>query len=491
MQLRWFIVLAAILLAGAQSGMSPAQTPEAPPYPTMAFQPDPRDFFGRSDTHLTLLGINMRIAGANVAWLGLRDDAGSGVRRPTEYEVRDAMFTVQALGGTVVRTRSLGASVGCPLCLMPTPGHMNEAAFAQFDLTLKAAEDAGIKLIVPLAGGPQDCSKPDPFDGSLCFFVRARGRSDAASFFTDPAIRADFLSYVTALVTHVNNITGISYADNPAIMAWENCDGCGRGIAAGAVSAWSEAVGQTVHAADRHHLYEDGAFAGRINPSAPEAAPAAAWATASVDIVGDTVPPSDAAATAVAVAKADRVYLVDSLAWTPKLFPTEAVFETALDTMARQRSLSGALIDGLQGHANGGGYLPPPPGVEALYFPGLDTSASSAAAMQERGRAFRRFAYRMAEIPPPPFLMPPPPQIISAVHGHLTWRGSAGALTYQIERATDLVAAGAWSVVCEDCPGNAGSWQDPHVPNGPVWYRIAPINVNDHAAPPSDPFRDQ
>ncbi len=488
MHLRQVFAPALVALAWLLSSPPIAAQEPAPPYPTMAAAPDPRDFIGRADTRFTLLGNPQRLAGADIAWLGLRDDRGRP-RLPTDYEVKDALLTVQALGGTVVRARTLGASVGCDLCLMPAPGRMSDAAFAQIDMVLGHARDLGLKIIVPLAGGPQDCSRPAPYDGSLCSFVRARGRQDAASFFTDPAIRDDFLHYVAAVIGHVNATTGESYAENPTIMAWENCAGCGAGIDAQAVSSWSEAVGQAIHAADRRHLYENGAFAGRIDPHAPSAAPAADWATPSVDIVGDTVPPGDASAASVAVSKADRIYMIDALGWSPRAWKTADAFEAALETLARQRLISGALIQGLQAHADGGGYLLPPPGGEAaFYFPGLDTGLDSAADMQVRGRAFRRFAYRMAEIPPPPFLMAPKPEIIAAVHGRLSWRGSAGALSYEIERATDLVAPGAWSVVCEDCTDTAQPWQDPHLPPGPVWYRIAPINANGHASPPSPPF---
>jgi len=484
------LLTTALLLAAGLLTCLPAMAQEAtPPYPTLSSTPDPRDFLGRADTHLTLLGNPQRLAGADLDWLGLRADQGK-LRLPTEYEVEDALLTVQALGGTVVRARTLGASVGCALCLMPAPGHMNDAAFAQGDMVLSHARDLGLKFIIPLAGGPQDCSRPDPYDGSICVFVRARGQTNEAAFFTDPAIRADFLAYVTAVVSHVNAVTGESYAENPTIMAWENCDGCGRGIDAGVLSSWSEAVGQAIRAADTRHLYENGAFAGRIDPHAPGAAPAAAWATPSVDIVGDVVPQADASTASVAVAKADRVYMIDALGWSPHAWKTPDDFDAELQTLARQRAISGALIAGLQGHADSGGFLPPL-SRDAFYFPGLDTSVTSAADMQLRGRAFRRFAYRMAGLPVPAFLLAPKPEIISAVHGSLTWRGSAGAATYQIERATDLVAAGAWSLVCASCSETAQPWQDTHVPAGPVWYRIVPVNANDHASPPSPPVRNQ
>ena len=479
-------VLAAVLLCAGPSLKAAAQD-----YPTMASRPDPRDFFGRADTHLTLLGDQLRFAGANVGWLGLRanSNAPGGVRIPTDFEVGDALAMVKALGGTVVHAGTLGASIGCAQCLTPSPGKVNEAAFIHVDHVLATARDRGLKLIIPLAGGPQDCGKPDPYDGSLCVFVRAHGATDSRLFFTDPAIRADFLRAITATVAHVSSLTGLAYAEDPTIMAWENCEGCGAGVDPAALAAWSEAVGKAIHAVDSRHLYENGAFAGRVDPASPAAAPAAAWATPSVDIVGDTLPPeTDVAAAAVAVSKADRAYVVDSFAWSAATWKTQGDLETFLDSMAHQRLLAGALVAGLEAHADGGGYLRAQPGQAALYFPGIDTPGTAAADMQARSRAIRRFAYRMAELPTPPFVMPPKPEIISAVHGRLTWRGTAGALAYRIERSSDLISIGSWQVVCESCADTAGPWQDPHPSAAPNWYRVIPLDANGHAAWPSPPF---
>ena len=485
-------LLAAVLLsAGLVFQGSLCAQAEAQAYPTMAATPDPRDFFGRADTHLTLLGDPLRFAGANIGWLGLRSDSGApgDTRIPTAFEVGDALAMVKAIGGTVVHAGTLGASIGCPQCLMSSPGHPNEAAFTHVDHVLSLARDSGLKLIIPLAGGSQDCTRPDPYDGSLCVFVRAHGGTDARLFFTDLAIRADFLRTVTAIVTHVSSITGLSYAEDPTIMAWENCEGCGAGVDPAALAAWSEAVGQAIHAADPRHLYENGAFAGRIDPASPAAAPASAWATASVDIVGDTLPPGpDVAAAAVAASRADRPYVVDSFAWSAATWRTQADLESFLDSMAHQRLVAGALVAGLEAHADGGGYLRAQPGQAALYFPGIDTRGTTAADMQARSRAIRRFAYRMAEIPTPPFLMPPKPEIIAAFHGRLTWRGAAGALAYRIERSTDLISIGSWQVVCDSCTDTAGPWQDPHPIAAPVWYRVIPLDANGHAAWPSPPF---
>jgi hypothetical protein len=477
----------------------------------MASEPDPAAFVKRADTGLTLLGDPLRFAGADIAWLGLRQDAGSPPRRPTAYEVRDALQTVQALGGTVIRAATLAGTAGCALCLEPEKGRFNADAFASLDATLKAAGDMGIRVILPLAGPAADCPTPQAAEpdaaasDTICPYVTWQGASGRAAFFTNPDVRAAFLAHVHALLSHVNALTGVAYRDDPTILAWENCTGCGDGSDPAAVSAWTEAVGQAIRQQDRFHLYENGAFAGHILPHAPHPVSATEAAPPSVDIVGDILPsqPSEAATRAMLVAAtgavnaAGRVYVLDGFDSGPRPFKTEADFETFLDAVVRQRSVAGALLSGLQAHADTGGYLPPPPatsiGGTALYFPGRTTTDMTQDEMVTRMRALRRFEFAMTDmLTAPSYLLTPKPEIISAAHGHVLWRGAAGALNYTIERSPNPDLPNGWQVVCDQCvTDNQAGWQDPSLPAGTVWYRIMPFNINGHKALPSPAVQDR
>ncbi len=472
-----------------------------PAYPDMASEPDPTSFVKRTDTSLTLLGVPLRFGGADLNWLGLRLDTGAPPRRPTTYEVTDALQTMRALGGTVVRAATLAGTAGCDLCLEPTEGHLSPDAFAALDQTLKVAGDLGMRLILPLAGGTGGCTGPGETGDTICAYLRWHGLADRAAFFTDPALRAAFLARVHALLTHVNTLTGVAYRDDPAILAWENCDSCGEGNAPAAVSEWTEALGQAIKAQDRFHLYENGAFAGHISPQSGHPVGAAAFAPPSVDIVGDHgLPPGDeatmivtlSAATGV-VKRAGRVYVLDGFDWGPRLFKTEAELETYLNGIFQARDVAGALVQGLQGHADSGGYLPAPPasvqGGTALYFPGRKTADVAQDDMVLRARALRRFEFDMADVTlAPAYLLTPKPEIISVKHGRVVWRGAAGAATYTIERSPDPSVPYSWQVVCDQCATDAaGFWQDPSPPPGPAWYRIMPFNINGHKAVPSAP----
>ena len=493
---------AALLYLLAASGAQAQQ------YGTMAATPDPSDFVTRSEARLTLLGDPIRFSGADLPWLGLRPaaDASGALFRPSAYEVKDALATVEAMGGTAVRVGTAAAGVGCALCLEPTPGRFDEGAFAQIDLMLKEARDLGIKLVLPLAGAGGDCMRPaarEPYAGSVCTYVRWRHAASATAFFTDPAIRADFLAHVAAVLGHVNALTGIAYADDPTILAWENCDACAAGIDVAVAAPWVETVGQAVHAHDRHHLYENGAFAGRIAPGTREGpVPVAALAPPSVDIVGDQIfassggaaaNPREAAARLAPVAAAQRVGMIDSYGWSPADWTTQADFQAFLDAISRQRDLTVALVAGLQGHADRGGYLPAvadfpgAPAIPALYFPGAASAGMDAAVVDARARAVRRLSFEMSDIfQTPAFKNPAPPEIISAKNGLVAWRGAAGARAYSIERSTDPMSVGSWALLCDRCvTDSSGPWQDKERPKVPAWYRISSINPNNHLATPS------
>lgn len=492
------LAIAPVIAARAEAGAAQPSPSFAPSPSALATQPDPRDYITRADTSLLTQGNPLRFGGINVSWLGLRDDTGrpADARMPTNFEVEDMLTTVLAMGIGTIRVLSLGASAGCAQCLEPSLGALNPDALKHMDHVLKVARDAGIKIVIPLAGPGNNCPSGDSLDpvyDTPCIFARWRGLPDNL-FYTDTGVRADFIRFVGELLRHVNAETGLAYKDDPTIMAWENCDGCGAKLDGKTSADWTEFLGQSIKAIDKSHLYENGAFAGRLGTQRG-AAPPEQWALPGVDIVGDRVEPPpgappDAFVDALqAVTKAGRVYVIDEYSWTPAHFPSVddlAAFQTAL---VKNRIATGALASDLAGHAENGGYLPPArPGQAALYFPGTAAPPIDLDAMQARARAVRRFSYSMIDMIPIAFAQADSPKIISIVHGKLRWRGTAGALKYSIERTDDVSLSGSWQMLCDQCATDANpTWQDPSVPTGPAWYRITAYNANLHIGLPSDP----
>jgi mannan endo-1,4-beta-mannosidase len=334
-------------------------------------------------------------------------------------------------------------------------------------------------------------------NGAICGTLRLAHSANGRDFFYDTKLRAAFLGRVSQILQHRNSITGTPYRYDPTVLAWENCDSCATVGGRTLTGAWSEQLGVFIKGIDKYHLYEDGAFAGHIGPGAKVAVDADVYATPTVDIVGDrltlTGDPqmgrSLLGQTVDGVVKSGRAYVLDGFGWSPALWKTLDDLESWLSDISRNRSVAGAFTGMLQGHADGGGFLPAPPssgdGEAALYFPGIDTADMALATMRERGRALRRFNFDMTDVTETPtYLLAPKPEILSAAGGHVVWRGAAGAADYTVERSSDPNAPGSWSVVCDMC-ATPGSWDDPHFVSG-SWYRVMPFNINGHKSSPSE-----
>src|SRR2546430_6801543 len=112
-------------------------------------------FVTRAGSPLELGGRLFRFGGANVEWLGLTGYGPSdpaGPRYPSHYEIDDALATAQELGARVVRSQTMGDSVGCAVCLEPARGSFNAAAFEPIDYALASARKRGIRIVPTIVG---------------------------------------------------------------------------------------------------------------------------------------------------------------------------------------------------------------------------------------------------------------------------------------------------------------------------------------------------
>jgi mannan endo-1,4-beta-mannosidase len=136
--------------------------------------PERSGFVTRSGARLSLGGLPFRFGGANIEWLGLVGYGPSDPaepRFPSHYEIDDALTTAQEMGARVVRSQTMGDSVGCDLCIEPTLGHFNQAAFERIDYALESARKRGIKIIPTIVGDDARAG------GTGCVYLRWRGIS--------------------------------------------------------------------------------------------------------------------------------------------------------------------------------------------------------------------------------------------------------------------------------------------------------------------------
>jgi len=497
-----FIFVAVILSAlavMAMSGLTAAQNAHGD------------EFVQRTGTKLTLGGANFRYSGPNIEWLGIEaygPDDSMGPRYPSHLEIDDALDTAKMMGARVVRSQTMGDSVGCDLCIEPKAGVSNPEAFKSIDYAIKGAHDRGLRLVITLVG---DCSNCEM--SGLGEYLLWKGQRDYKKFFTDPEVIAAFEDHIRAMLNHKNSLTGIAYKDDPTILAWENCNVCGLFVAGTSASSylpWIDTIGSFIKSIDKKHLYEDDSGFFFFDQKALDAK--------TVDIVTaeyyphwdalfgagqKTTAESFSKHAALATAKG-KVYVACEFGWDVTDWPKLDDFQKVLHTLESDPNISGDGYWALQAHADKFGWQPiSAPANNAayakwgetgqwwsLFYGGVNTLVNSAQDMQARAELLRTHAYAMAGMQVPPHPVPAPPVITFKGIGILGWHGSAGAVVYSVQRRTSDSAQ--WETVCDKCATDADTpWVDEKAATSSfatmftTKYRIIAYNADGKASEPS------
>jgi hypothetical protein len=387
----------------------------------------------RVGSHLALGGKPYRFGGANVEWLGLSNYGPAYPTAPryaTHFEVDDALGTAQELGARVVRSQTLGDSVGCALCLEPTLGTFNDQALARADYAIESAQRHGLRLIVTIVG--DDAAH----GGSGCVYLAWRNiefpncsLSHMDPFFTDPQVIGDVEQHIETLLNHVNVYTHIAWRDDPTILGWDLMNG------GGSPPAWTKTIADFIRTIDTHHLVLSDAQNARLkNVDACVSFIYRHWHQGYAEFAKPRID---------ACARAHKPYIAYEYGWDRTNVGSLPAF---LHTLLENPKIAGDAFWALEAHADGGGWRPVPAEVTdprlaataesgewwALYYPGRTTLVNTAADMRTRALAIRSHDYAMAGVRTPAHMRPPRPQILS--QQPLRFRGSAGAVRYVVAR---------------------------------------------------------
>lgn len=473
-----------------------------------------QSFVQRSGTRLTLDGKPFRFSGPNIEWLGL---SGYGPHDPvgprygTHAEIDDVFATADEMGALVIRSQTMGDTVGCPLCIEPEQGKFNDSAFQASDYAIATAAKHHMRLILSLTGDCAACA-----GGGIGQYLAWNGKQNFQDFFSDTNIVKAYENHVDAVLNHKNLITGVRYKDDPTILGWENCNMCGivsiflggSPDALGQVAAWSENVGKHIKQIDSKHLYLDTTGIFRAYPKILDNPSVDVFAFEEYPHWDSLLGPSNPATTpatfsndAKAVTDHGKVFIVNEFGWDRTDWKTPEDLQKLLDTITSDQNISGDDFWALQAHLENFGFQPFPADCRdaafaekgecgewwALYYPGVKTLVMSAEDMAGRAQQLRTHAYAMSGTAVPKHAVPPAPVITTVILGGMVaWRGSAGAVSYSIERMDP--ATKQWQLICDKCAKDTDDpWLDPKPASFGIPYRVTAYNADGVASPPSAP----
>jgi hypothetical protein len=386
-------------------------------------------------------------------------------RLPDRFEIFDALNSVRQQGGQVVRTYVISVKrpndpPGTPRHVL-APGKFDEESFRALDLVLQAANETGVRVIIPFVdnwswwGGKDD-------------YAAFRGKKPK-DFWSDPEVIADFKETVRYILNRKNTLTGVKYADDKAILAWET------GNELESPAAWVQEIAAYVKSIDKNHPVIDGFHSSVLREES--------LTIREVDIVTTHHYPNFGKSFAQQIrenwskAKGKKPYFVGEFG-----FVDLDTMKATLDAV-QETGTCGALIWSLRPRNRDGGFYwhSEPLGgdkYKAYHWAGFATGKlydeiPLMKLMQDRAFAVRGLPVPAIERPAAPKLLP----IASAAA--ISWQGSAGAADYTVERA--LKKDGPWSVAGEKIDETAVQYgplfNDSGAKKGEWFYRVRACNA--------------
>ncbi|MDA3926165.1 MAG: glycosyl hydrolase [Kiritimatiellae bacterium] len=413
--------------------------------------PGLKNFITRSGNKLMNGDKQFRFMGANMPGLVLPYDytmrLPERMRLPTAWEIEDAFKTLDRMNLRVVRTWNL------PMRgpkekpedwhYLWGPGQFNEQAFRNIDQVLATANRYNVRVMLDLTAGSGD------YLGGCKTYAAHRGKR-RPEFYTDPQLREDYKTTLRYVLNRVNTITGVPYKEDKAIIAWQ----FGNEMWDAKVE-WLSEMAAYMKELDPNHLVAEtrhrGGFVQIIDPNIDMLTRhfyssykygGDDWAKACRDelefiagrrplFVGEFGPYVDG-----------KSFTSENAAGKLKVF---------LDDCIEMDGMAGTMLWSMYFHHNDGGYfwhqIYTFPSVWAYHYPGSPKGAAHA----EMGIVdeMRNAAFKIQGMPVPPVKAPEAPELLPFKEIPMfTWRGSAGAVGYDIERAAD--PDGPWTVLAKD-----------------------------------------
>jgi len=368
----------------------------------------------------------------------MRFEQLSSFRWPTPYETDDALATIRQMGGRVARTyvlsvRKTNDPPGLPRHILG-PGQLNEEGMVVLDRVLASAHRHGVRLIIPFVD-------QNSWWGGIQEFAAWHGKP-RDEFFTDPQVKEDYKRLVSLVLHRTNTLTGVRYLDDKAVLAWE------LGNELKAPKEWVREMALYLKQLDAQHLVAESYFTDPEN--------------AGVDIVqdhlyqGDPVKMIEQIQASVKRLAGRKVYMVGEFG-----FVTTEGMRAIMDAIVVDPAIAGGLIWSLRFHNQDGGYYWHHEPLGGDFFKAYHWPGGPAGESYDETRFMRMVRAKAWEIqnrPAPPLEAPAAPDLFSVTDGGiLTWRGSAGAANYELQRADQ--PGGPWQILAAQLTDDATQYR--------------------------------
>lgn len=405
-------------------------------------------FVQRQGCKLVLDGKPFRFGGPNIYWLGL-DENVDGVNYPTEFRVNNVLDTALEMGATVIRSHTLGISVGNSKSIQPKLGIFNEEAFQKVDYAIKAIGERGLRVVIPLV------DNWNYYHGGRETYTKWRGLTDVNDFYTNQDVINDFKQYISTLLNRINSYTGVAYKDDPAILAWE----VGNELVDTPIE-WVESVVNYIKDLDQNHLVMYGNRFGLDYEKLK---------VRNLDILDAhyyPIDPEQLLVDANTAEKANKSLVIGEYGWT------EGELNKFLKVAEENPAVAGTFFWSLFGHHDVNGYVNHYDSF-SLHYPSHLTCLDRA----ERIQQLRVHSFNMSNREVAKHSTPSKPKLMVATN-LIKWRGVVGAAYYTIERSTQG-EEGPWTVICEKMVSDHhASWEDSSRDTmKDAWYRMKAYNI--------------
>lgn len=360
-------------------------------------------------------------------------------RFPDEFEIRDILSGLERMGSRATRTFSLSVyspdDKNMPVYITARRTY-NEEAFKCLDRVIALAHEYDVRLIIPFIASQS-------FGGirGVDEFSTLSGKPKG-SFWTDEAVKDDYRHFLDFVLNRKNTVNGILYKNDPAILCWQLGNEFGSyagdrkldyAIWTPIISKWSIEMAAYIKKADPNHLVMEAGGGDRV----------AFISDPNIDIISDHLyeywnrlggQPWDLSPIALASrqqCKGKKPLMIDEFG-LGSMDNLRRLMQTIQDN-----DIVGGLLWSIRGRRRDGGWYYHNEGgtpVNSYHVPGF-----AAGFVYEETRMLdllRREAYAIRGMQVPPVKKPAPAPVLFMQGDGFTWRGSAGASYYTLERAT-------------------------------------------------------